>query len=271
MSDVKHSMLLGHEDKIEVFKSLVKNQKLGHAYLFFGDNQIGKFTFAKSLAYFLEYGEFGVFNKPLIDSQEISPDLEKNTIGIDAVRQIKRFLYQKPFSSQKRTTIIDQAQALTPEAQAGLLKIVEEPPSNALIIIIAQDPLALLPPLLSRLRKVYFRRLSSELIEKNLQEHYKISKERARKIANLSFGRMGRAIDLLKGEEDMGNEDIEYELEKRILDLRKNLIKNSHALSWLLEREMLVKRYNLNKNLQQKAINVILNNESIRMPRIVSE
>lgn len=264
-------MLFGHEDKIENFKRLIKENSLSHAYLFFGDNQIGKFTFAQSLGYFLETGEFEIGPKPLIDFLTILPDPEKDSIGIETVRQIRNFLFQKPLRSAKRTVVIDQAEKLTDEAQPALLKIVEEPPPDSLLILIAADPVVFLPALASRCQKIYFRRLSGQALEKILQEHYRLPALQAKKIAADSFGRLGRALNLIKGPperlsfsragETQNIESFEFWLENNILNLRKDLKKNSKALAWLLERKLLVKRYNLNRNLQQRAAEAYLENK----------
>lgn len=254
-------MIFGHEDKIEIFKKLVKNNNLSHAYLFYGDSQIGKFLFAKHLAYFLEFGQFEVSEEPLIDTQAFSPN-DKNTIGIDDVRELKRFLSQTSFKSGRRLAIIDRAETLTPEAQSSLLKIVEEPGRGAMIIFIVPDAQVLLPPLLSRLTKVYFARFSRDKIEKTLTKHFKLSVERAKIIGLESMGRLGRAIETAEDKKPIAeNNNLESTLEKEILNLyRKDPVKNSSILAKLLERAMLLARYNLNPRLQEKVIKYQLAN-----------
>ncbi len=254
--------LFGHKDKFEAFGKLIKENKLGQAYLFYGDKGIGKTAFANILAYALETGKFpdgGDAPKEgtLIDSLITSRGEDESSLGIEKVLELKKFLWQKPLKSPRRIAVIEDAEDLTPEAQGALLKIVEEPPEHALIIFIAHDPSVLLPPLLSRLAKVYFPRLSKSEIAELLSTKYKASKSKANEIAGLSFGRLGLALNLLNGavKGTNGEEALEDFLERKILDLRrKDLKKNASVLSWLLDRETLVKRYNLNGNLQRKAI-----------------
>lgn len=244
-------MLFGHQDKIKLFKKLAKENKLNHAYLFFGDARVGKFTFAQHLAYFLEYGELGILEKPLIDSYFFSPN-EKNVIGIDETKSIKNFLYQKPINSSKRMAIIEKAECLTDEAQSSLLKIVEEPPESSLIIFIASNAQILFAPLLSRLVKIYFKRFADEEIKNILIEHHKLSVAQASLLAKNSFGKIGRALTAINGE----NEVLENDIEKIIVaKYTENPLKNSKILSWLLEKESDMARFNLNKNLQNKTIN----------------
>ena len=259
-------MLYGLEDKIKEFKKLIKEDKLRQSYLFFGESQIGKFTFAASFVFFLENGEFAppAGGRPLIDAKIFSPD-ESGIIGIDAVRELKKFLYQRPFLSSRRSAVFDSAESLTPEAQSALLKIIEEPPSFSLIIFIAAEASVFFPTLASRFTKIYFSRLSQKLIEKFLRENFKIDSARASLIAQQSFGRIGRAIEIMNQDtrykiQDTRDNIGEY-LEELILSLRKNLFKNSSKLSWLLEREEFLKRYNLNQKLQYRAIQNFVNNE----------
>lgn len=249
-----HLTLVGHEDKVRAFQKLVKEGRLSHAYLFFGEAQTGKHTFARSFAHFLEQGTFAVSEAPLIDVQWCAP--VEGTIGIDAVRELRMFLSQTPLRSPRRLAVVDDAHLLTPEAQSAMLKIVEEPPPHSLIILIAHDPQVLFPPLLSRLAKVYFPRLPQAALEEALIREFRVPAARAREVARRSFGRLGRALSLIEGG---GGEKKERtfsdELEEHILSLwERGAEAHGSALTYLLDREMNVKRYNVNENLQRKAI-----------------
>lgn len=261
-------MLVGLEDKIEEFQKIIKENKLRQSYLFFGEPGVGKFTFARCLVNFLESGEFAppAGNRPLIDSEFFQPEAcpptggETGFIGIDSVRRLKKFLYQRPVVSSRRSAIFDSAELLTPEAQNALLKIVEEPPSFSLIIFISRDPSIFSATLASRFTKVYFPRLSQKSIAEFLKENFQIDSTRAEAVARQSFGRIGRALSLLNPQPNLIEpESLDKYLENSILSLRKNLFKNSSKLSWLLEREELLKRYNLNQKLQLKAIQQKIN------------
>lgn len=249
-------MFFGNEHLVKIFKNLAANNELGQAYIFFGDAQIGKFLFTQHLAYFLEYNEWQILPRLLIDAQIILPD-EKGIIGIDTTIAVRHFLFQKPLRSKRRLVVINEADKLTPEAQASLLKIVEEPPTQALLIFVIQEPSFLLPPLLSRLTKVYFSRLSQKTIKEILQKHYHLNESRVQKIAEKSFGRIGRALALLSETENQTG-DLSQEVEEKILFLWENKFKNFKILKELLERNSLIKRYNLNENLQRKAIKYLL-------------
>lgn len=243
-------MLFGHEDKIKLFKRLVEEDNLSHAYLFYGPSGIGKFGLAHALAFFLESGEFETSGAPLIDSKICFPD-EKGKIGVEVARKIKTFLSEKPFKSPRRLVIVRDAETLTTEAESALLKVVEEPPLSSLIIFVTTERLALFAPLSSRLSPVYFRSFSKTEVADFLKERHKISRAQSEEIAAKSFGRIDRAMEFIEG----GKE----KTEDKIVSLYfKGVLKNSAILSELLSREAALRRYNLNQNLQQKAIEYLI-------------
>jgi DNA polymerase-3 subunit delta' len=247
-------MLIGHEDKINLFKKLVEGNELRHAYLFFGDSQVGKSLFAKMLANFCERGKFEADSSaPLIDFLSISSP-EGGKIGIEEIRSLKNFIYQTPFRSPKRFVLIDDAEKLTGDAQTALLKIVEEPPEHGLIIFIAHDLQVFSPPLLSRLVKVYFRRATEEEIRAFLKKRG-LDERTAERLVVASFGRIGRALQLAMEKTKSLEEDLATEIQNTIINLwLKGPERNSKKIAWLLDRETAVKRYNLNWHLQRRTI-----------------
>lgn len=157
--------VLGHEKIIKDLQALAAKGTLSHGYIFYGPAMVGKRTTALALAHFLEKGTFEspaeaevLQDTKVIDlafMKTLDPDV-KDSIGIDAVREIKNFLWQKPNASPKRTLIIDDAELLTTEAQNALLKITEEPPASSLLIIVTSDGESLMGTIRSRLQKIYF-------------------------------------------------------------------------------------------------------------------
>lgn len=271
-------MFCGHKDLIERFSNLHKKGNLFHSYVFFGEPQVGKFSFALALANFLETGNFDITEKLLSETLTIKQN------GIDSVKEIKNFLWQKPHNSSKRIVIIDNADSLTAEAQNAILKITEEPPEHALIILIANNTDNLLPPILSRLHKIYFSRVAEKEIVEFLVKNTGISKQEAIKTVENACGRPGMALDIIN---DEGLVKIATEAEKflkssgyarsqiiknlvdeqkekpEILDrffnfllikLRKDPIGNHQQIKSLLSRFFLIKSYNVNKRLQIEAM-----------------
>ncbi|PIU98235.1 hypothetical protein COS61_02510 [Candidatus Wolfebacteria bacterium CG03_land_8_20_14_0_80_40_12] len=208
--------MVGYENLVNNFKNLINNGRLSHAYLFYGADQEKQFLFAQSLANFLEKKIFKPSDALLSETLIISPD-EENVIGIDRVRSLKHFLWQKPANSIRRLAIIKEARNLTFQAQHAALKIVEEPPESALIIFIAKTIDDLFLTLSSRLQKIYFSSQSN---------------------------RRESAIE----------EDIDQFFESLIRELRKDPIKNSQKLKEVLRRLSLIKQFNVNKRLQIKSL-----------------
>ena len=214
-------MLAGHKEKTKIFKELYINDTLSHGYIFFGEEQVGKKSFALAFANFLERDKFESPEGLLSEAKLISP--EEGSIGIDTVKEAKRFLAQKPILSKRRVLIIDDAHKLTPQAQNAILKVSEEPPQSSLIIVISPTLDSLLPTLTSRLQRIYFPRIKTEEIAK-LLETMGVEITEATKVAKASLGRPGRAIDAI------GN--VEF---KRFDKLVKGFIKDRSARKDILQ------------------------------------
>ncbi len=271
-------MLAGHKEKIKIFQELFKSGILSHGYIFFGEEQVGKRSFALAFANFLEKNEFETPQEILFETKLISP--EEGSIGIDTVKEAKRFLAQKPILSKRRVLIIDDAHKLTPQAQNAILKISEEPPQSSLIIVISPTLDSLLPTLTSRLQRVYFSRVGTEEIIKLLKDKG-VEIAEATKIAGTALGRPGRAIDTLENPEfkrfnrlvkdfikdRFGRKDILQSLIKENDDVPgRNLIdifvghimaelaldplKNEKTLSMLCDRFAKMNDFTTNKRLQ---------------------
>ena len=96
-----------------------------------------------------------LLKKAQVKNLQNSPDFylispEKSSISIEKIRQLKAHIFQKPISAPYKVVIIEQANLLTMQAQNALLKILEEPPSHALIILEAPTKSSLLPTVISR-------------------------------------------------------------------------------------------------------------------------
>lgn len=267
-------MLIGNQDVKDFFERERISGSLTGSYIFLGDPQIGKFTFAKALAESFESNKSSILNDALI-LQLGSP------LGIDQVRQLKNFLWQTPVISPYRTAIVDNSERLTQEAQNAFLKIIEEPPLQALIILTSSYPETLTPTLLSRLKKIYFKKISQEQIRQWLEDSFKVKPALAEFAARRSMGRPGLAFNLLydtntkKLEKQVAvfikgdifekykiiNEIVKDEelfsrfIEFLVLELRnKFLVKNYKVVKEVLARLTYLKRFNLNKKLQLEII-----------------
>jgi len=128
-----------------------------HALLVVGPDGVGKGTIAKYLsAEILALAEEKLSQYPYI--RTIAPD-DKGTISIDAIRDVQKFLQLKTIGKRpiRRIIIIEHADSLTREAQNAFLKLLEEPPSDTIMMLTAANVRALLPTMLSRLQTLTVR------------------------------------------------------------------------------------------------------------------
>ncbi len=274
--------ILGHEDEIKLFKKLIQNEALGHAYIFYGPENIGKTTVAKGLANYLESGKFEISEKPLQDSKVFSP--ENGLIGIDQMRELKVFLSRKPIISKRKVVIIESANLLNDQAQNALLKSAEEPPKDSLIIITMQNPESLIPTLASRFQKIYFGEPSSKKVmaffEKENRKDFKEAVEMFGGKVGLIFSHFesdkfreeitsikkylsaspAKKDELLK--ERLDDESFNsYEfLKSIILLLSKEAEAKQNAENWhkIMEIFRNLEYYNLNPKIQLKYLNQLL-------------
>lgn len=95
------------------------------------------------------YDEPVSLEKPPVDVLIIK---SANSIGINQIRGLKRFLSRRPYQAEIKTGFILEAEKLTLQAQNSLLKTLEEPPASSLIILLANHSANLLPTIISRVK-----------------------------------------------------------------------------------------------------------------------
>lgn len=124
----------------------------------------------------------------------IEPD-EKNTISIDRIRELRQFTRLK--SNAPRVIVVTQADKMSLSAQNSFLKLLEEPPENTFIILIASAS-GLRPTVLSRLQKIVVRPVTPELARK----YFDRETREIERIYRLSDGRLGLMSQLLERQDD---------------------------------------------------------------------
>jgi DNA polymerase III delta prime subunit len=116
-------------------------------------------------------------SKQLIDKFDItliekdqSEKTTKQSIGIEEVKNMQKKISFKPIKSPSKAVIIEDAHLLTPEAQNALLKVLEEPPANTILILGSDSKEALLPTILSRCQIIELETDQPKLTEKAKQD-----------------------------------------------------------------------------------------------------
>lgn len=215
------------QDKAKkIISEQIKKNKIPHAYLFMGEDGIGKKTAAVEFAKILnctinDYTktDIGACNHcascEMINKNSF-PDLyfvnfdkqnemaekenEKNKqkLGIKLIREyMQKEVYLKAVFGKWKIFIIEPAEKLTTEAFNCLLKTLEEPPANTVIILVAKHKETVPITIVSRSQTIFFQPLPVNEISNYLRDKYSLTQENALKIANISDGSIKRAETLM--------------------------------------------------------------------------
>ena len=185
-----------------------------HALLISGERGIGKRNFARLIAAALlcsaeqpEERPCGVCRDCRMAMDEEHPDLivirkgtadgkkERASIPVDDIRGMVRLCGEHPAVGSVRVVLIENADALTPQAQNALLKTLEEPPTDTHFILVAERMSAILPTVISRCRRLQMHVWPEEEALRVLRERG-VAEERARNAVRDAGGSVGKALEL---------------------------------------------------------------------------
>ncbi|OWY58866.1 DNA polymerase III subunit delta', partial [cyanobacterium TDX16] len=114
-------------------------------------------------------------------------------ISVDDVRDLGGFMHMTPAMGASRVAIVDSADEMNRNSANAVLKILEEPPPNAVLLIVAHAPGRLLPTIRSRCRRLALKPLDDETVVKLLGEYAPDAKPEERQaLARLAEGSIGR-------------------------------------------------------------------------------
>lgn len=143
----------------------LQSGNLPQALIFAGPKGVGRKTAAKLLARYLHQSEQTSHPDTFWYSQILAEvSKEDSNAWIGAIRELVRRLSMTPMTSKYKVAIIDEAEKLNDEAQNALLKTLEEPRGDTVIILIVPNEEVLLPTIVSRAQVVRFGPLSNEEI-----------------------------------------------------------------------------------------------------------
>jgi DNA polymerase III subunit delta' len=133
------------------------------------------------------------------DVRLTEPESGKRGIVIDQVRQLEHAAGLRPYEADVKVFIITEADAMTEAAANALLKTLEEPPEDSVLVLTASDVSQVLPTIASRCQEVPLRPVPSEEIARAL-EAKGAAPDRALLLARLAGGRPGWALAALEDE-----------------------------------------------------------------------
>lgn len=203
--------VVGQDYIIKALKQTIKQNKVGHAYLFCGTRGTGKTSVAKIFAKTINClnpeeapcnrCENCVASDNNVNQDIIELDAASNN-GVNDVREIIEQLKYVPFQSKYKVYIIDEVHMLSGSAFNALLKSLEEPPEYVVFILATTEPNKVLPTIISRCQRFDFLRVDKPSIIKRLkhvskEENIDITETALKMITDLAEGGMRDALSIL--------------------------------------------------------------------------
>lgn len=272
------SSIVGQEYLVTILQNSTKQNRFSHAYLLYGPRGVGKTTAARLIAkaanclneqHLREHGE--PCNNCSV-CKEISAGIAMDVVeidaasnrGIDEIRSLRDNIKSSPSSYRKKVFIIDEVHMLTKEAFNALLKILEEPPEHAILVLATTDYEKLPATITSRTQKHRLRKLTVKEIFNKLKE---IAQKEKIKISN-------DALELIAAASEGGLRDAESLLDQIASFSREITLKDVESVIGRtgLRKIITLSEFILNNDLQQ-ALNYLhqLNEEGINMSNLNKE
>ena len=203
--------VVGQEYVVKSIRNAVRNDKVGHAYLFCGPRGTGKTTMARLLAKSVNCenraeAPCGHCENCIASANGSHPDIIEinaaNETHVENIRELIDRARLAPMQGKYKIYIIDEVHQLSSAASSALLKTLEEPPENVIFVLATTDPQKLLPTIISRCQRFDFTSVNAFQIRDHLmkigeKEGIYINKDAAMMIADLSEGGMRDALSIM--------------------------------------------------------------------------
>jgi DNA polymerase-3 subunit delta' len=203
--------VVGHDWAVALLRSSLSAGRIAHAFLLSGLPQIGKTTLAITLAQALNCTEPAAPCGQCRSCRKIAggvhPDVRlitsegaSGSIKIEQIRALQHQAMLAPYEGRYRVFIVLQMEQATLEAANSLLKTLEEPPAQVVMILTAIHSRSLPRTVVSRCQCLELRPIATPLIETTLRGRG-VTPAQAQLLARLSGGRLGWAIQAVENAE----------------------------------------------------------------------
>lgn len=203
--------VLGHDWAVALLRRSLAAGRVAHAYLFTGPPQIGKTTLARALAQALNCTGHkppcGICVACSQVQRDVHPDVRivqgegaGENVKIDQVRAIQHEAMLAPYAGRYRVFIVRQMERATPDAANAMLKTLEEPPPQVVLILTAVHSDTLPRTVVSRCQQLNLRPVAPDKVRAALLEQHGTAPASAELLARLSGGRLGWALQAAKDE-----------------------------------------------------------------------
>jgi len=210
--------LVNQRHAIMLLRTAARGGRVSHAYLFAGPAGVGRYDAARAFAQLLNChrpaaedacGEcrpcrlIAAGQYPDVRTVDVERGLllnndpdeqKKKVISIEQVRALRREVVFPPLEGRYKVYVFVGADNMQAEAANSLLKILEEPPAQVVIILIAESTVPMLPTVVSRCQLVRFSLVPAAEIEQALVSRHRLDPGSARFIAALAGGQLGKAV-----------------------------------------------------------------------------
>lgn len=203
-----YDLLYGNEPFKTRLSEWLRKDCLPQAVLIEGEEGLGKHTAARYLAAAAECtgetplcGQCRGCRTALADGHPdvryYAPEKGKTVFSVDLAREIRNEAYLKPMVGRTSVAVLEHCERMNAEAQNALLKVLEEPPVDAMFLLLTENAGAMLTTVLSRCTTVRMVPVSPDDVITCLTERTGCDPEDAFSAAALADGNIGRALTLL--------------------------------------------------------------------------
>lgn len=275
--------IIGQDIPLKILQNSLKEKRRGLTYLFYGPPKTGKSFTARQFAKALNCDQAQNEDScdvcgPCVrieklahpDLHSLDPEEGSSSIKIEQIRSLQDEISLKPFEAGTKVFIINNCQNLTPEAANCLLKTIEEPRPDSIIILITTDLHSILPTISSRALKLRFSQLNRNQTVQLLEKDTALNSEQISFFSHYLEGKTSGSIPLnkhafIQQREKILNALFNYSPLTKLEDIfkdKKQTLDNLHILTSCFRDILFIKSGSRNEYLINQDQVAQLNNEA---------